>query len=218
MGKQLPAGWYVDPSDAHRYRWWAGDEWTTHTRDKAEVDIAAAEEAMRPLPDFDAVDAAPAAPSPPGDGKRRIPVLLAVALLIGLVATAGIVAFRPASEEGHQLRGEIRVPSDHVAGWSRRADRFLGDGAPCGAAGSRGVGAGTMVTVSSARGDALGEAELGEGVVDRTLNSTSCVFSYAVDGVDDARVYVVSVGPDVARRTTRDTIEAAGWTFDVRFG
>jgi hypothetical protein len=217
MGKQLPAGWYVDPSDAHRYRWWAGDEWTTHTRDKAEVDIAAAEEAMRPLPDFDAVDA-PGQPRPAGDGKRRIPVLLAVALLIGIVATAGIVAFRPSSEEGHQLRGEIRVSADHVAGWSGRADRFLGDGAPCGATGNRGVGAGTMVTVSSARGDELGAAELGEGVVDRTLNSTSCVFSYAVDMVDDARVYVVSVGRRAARRTTHDTVEAAGWTVDVRLG
>jgi hypothetical protein len=217
MGKQLPAGWYVDPSDAHRYRWWAGDQWTTHTRDKTEVDIAAAEEAMRPLPDFDAVDA-PATPRVAGDGKRRIPVLLALALLVGLVASAGIVAFRPDSKEGHELRGEIRVPATRVAGWSGRADRFLGDGAPCGAGGSRGVGAGTTVTVTSARGDELGVTELGEGVVDRTLNSTSCVFPYAVDGVDDARVYVVSVGSHVARRTTHDTVEQAGWTFDLRVG
>jgi hypothetical protein len=215
MGTQLPAGWYVDPSDAHRYRYWAGDQWTTHTRDKTEVDIAAAEEAMRPLPDFDAVEEAKPTSV---DGKRRIPVLLAIALLVGLVATAGIVAFRPDGAEGHQLRGEIRVPSTHVAGWSGHADRFLGDGATCGDGGSRGLGAGTKIVVTSARGDELGVTELGPGVVDRTLNSTSCVFPYAIDGLDDARVYVVKVGPHVARRTTHDTVEAANWNFDVRIG
>jgi hypothetical protein len=215
MGKQLPAGWYVDPSDAHKYRWWAGDQWSTHTRDKAEVDIAAVEAEMRPLPDFDAVDG-PAAPK--ADGKRRVPVLLALALLVGIVATAGIVAFRPAGKGGHSLNGEIRVPAESVAGWTRRTDRFLGDGAACGEGGSRGVGAGTPVVVTSARGDELGETELGAGVVDRTLNSTTCVFPYTVDGVDDARVYVVKVGPHVTQRTSRDTMEAAGWTFDVRLG
>jgi Protein of unknown function (DUF2510) len=214
MGRQLPAGWYVDPSDAHQYRWWAGDQWTTHVRDKTEIDIAAAEEAMRPLPDFDTVAADG---SVKDDGRRPVPVLLAVAVLVGIVATAGIVAFRP-DTEGHQLTGEIRVATAEVAGWSRRADQALGDGAPCGDGGSPGVGEGTTVAVTSAQGDALGETSLGEGTVDRTANSTTCVFPYAVDGLDDALVYVVKVGPRVARRARIEAVEASNWTVDLRLG
>jgi hypothetical protein len=213
MGNQLPAGWYVDPSDAHQYRWWTGDRWTTDTQDKTAVDIAAAEAATRPLPDFDADEEGATGVS---DGRRRIPVLLAVALLVGMVATAGVVAVRPDPADGHQLTGEIRVATDDVAGWTRRADRFLGDGAPCGEGETPGVGAGTKVTVSSARGDVLGEVSLGMGEVDRTLNSTSCVFPYAVDGLDEARIYLVQVGDHDPRRAKFAAVESAGWILDLR--
>jgi hypothetical protein len=219
MAEHLPAGWYVDPADAHQYRWWAGDQWTTHVRDKAEVDIAAAEaEAAagpRPLPDFDAVPADATGPAP--DGKRRVPVLLAVAILVGIVAMAGIVSFRPSSA-GRSLGGEIRVPASDVAGLTRRAARFLGDGAACGQSGGQGVGAGTTVMITNPRGDELGSTQLGTGTVDRTLNPTTCVFPYRVQDLGEARVYVVRVGQHAARRAKADTLEAAGWTFDLRLG
>jgi hypothetical protein len=217
MAEQLAAGWYVDPSDAQRYRWWAGDQWTTHTRDKAEVD-ASVDPFNRPLPDFDA-EPAPKVTSEPRrpDGRRRVPVLLLLAVLVGVVASAGIVAFRPDTSEGHQLTGELRVPADAIRS-GRRAPEFLGDGAPCGGGDAPGVGAGTRIVVNSARGDRLGATELGQGVVDRTINSVSCVFTYAVDDVDDAQVYVVKVGRRVAGRTTRDAVESSDWILDLRLG
>ena len=216
MAEQLKAGWYVDPADAQQYRWWSGDQWTTHTRDKAEVD-ASVDPFNRPLPDFDAEAVAASEATPAVDGKRRVPVLLVLALLVGIAATAGVVVFRPAATAGHQLSGEVRVP-EAVLREGPRASQFLGDGAPCGGGDAPGVGAGTPIVVTSARGDELGTAELGQGVVDRNLNSVSCVFSYTVDGVDDAQVYVVKVGRQVARRTTHDAVESADWVLDVRLG
>jgi hypothetical protein len=215
MAGQLAAGWYVDPSDAQRYRWWTGEQWTTHTRDKAEVD-ASLDPFNRPLPDFD-TDPAPKAGTAGSDGRRHVPVLLVLAVLVGLVATAGIVAFKPQTPAGHQLTGELRVPAAAMRE-GRRAPQFLGDGAPCGGGDAPGVGAGTKIVVVSARGDHLGQTELGQGVVDRTLNSVSCVFTYAVDDVDDAQVYVVKVGRRVARRTTHAAVESADWTLDLRVG
>ncbi|AYF98889.1 DUF2510 domain-containing protein [Protaetiibacter intestinalis] len=42
----VPAGWYQDPSDAEKVRWWNGIAWTDHTQDKPDLDaIAEAETA-----------------------------------------------------------------------------------------------------------------------------------------------------------------------------
>jgi hypothetical protein len=213
MGTQVPAGWYVDPSDKSLYRYWSGEHWTTHTHDKALVDIAAAESEMRPLPDFDALDDE-GNPVPAKEKRRRVPVLLAVVALVAVVATAGVVAFKP-GPSGHSLTGEIRVPAPAAAGG---VHSFAGDGAPCGGSGGRGVGTGDPVTVTSARGDELGTTELGEGRIDRTLASTACVFTYTVDGVDDASVYVVRVGRHRVARASRASVEAADWQLDGRMG
>ena len=214
MAQQLPQGWYVDPADSHRYRWWAGDHWTADTLDRAEIDIAAVEAEMaRPLPDFDDEGAAPAAPAAP-EGRPKVPVLLALAALVAIVASAGVVAFRP-GHDGHLLSGEIRVPASEAAGWTARAERNLDDGAPCGE-GAGGIGAGTTVTVRNAKGETLGEARLGAGRLDRQRSRNTCVFAYAVDGVGDARLYVVKVGRHGAGRASREQIEAAGWNLDVR--
>lgn len=35
----VPAGWYEDPSDAEKVRWWNGINWTDHTQDKPELDV-----------------------------------------------------------------------------------------------------------------------------------------------------------------------------------
>lgn len=210
MGRHLPAGWYVDPADESRYRWWEGDQWSTHTRDKAEVE-ASIDPALRPLPDFDA-EPRPAAGG--GDGRRRIPVLLAVALLVGMVATAGIVAFRPQGPGGNRLEGAVRVQLR--ADPAGRVDtEFLGDGSPCG--GNRaGVGRGSRVLVTNARGEPLGHADLEAGVVDRNLASVSCVFLFTIDGVDDAGAYVLKVDREKVRRISRDAIEADDWTVSLR--
>ncbi len=217
MGTQVAAGWYVDPADKSQYRYWSGEHWTTHTRDKAEVDIAAVEAEMRPFPDFDALDD-DGNPATTTESRRRLPVLLAVVGLVVVLATAGVVAFRPSADSGHRLAGEIRVPAPAIGRGPAGAGAFAADGAPCGGGGARGVGAGSPVTVTSARGDELGATELGEGVVERTLTSTTCVFPYAIDGVGDAGMYVVRVDNRRAARASRETVEAAGWQLDGRLG
>ncbi|TXK17340.1 DUF2510 domain-containing protein [Homoserinibacter sp. GY 40078] len=37
----VPAGWYEDPSDGSRVRWWNGIAWTDHTQQKPELHAAA---------------------------------------------------------------------------------------------------------------------------------------------------------------------------------
>src|SRR5690349_9663868 len=37
----VPAGWYEDPSDAGKVRWWNGIAWTDHTQPKPDLDAAA---------------------------------------------------------------------------------------------------------------------------------------------------------------------------------
>ena len=132
-----------------------------------------------------------------------------------MLATAGVVTFG-GGNGGHELSGEVRVAVGAARGGANQSGGFAGDGASCGTGGSRGVGEGTTVTVTSAKGDELGVTELGEGRVDRTLTSTTCVFDYSVDGVADAGMYVIEVGDRRAARATRDSIEQAGWQLDVR--
>jgi hypothetical protein len=215
MGSRLPAGWFVDPADKSRYRWWNGDHWSTETRDKAQVDIDAVEAEMRPLPDFDALDP-DGSPKTMRNGRRRLPVVLAVLALAVVAASAGVVTFGGGGgEPGRRLTGEIRVPIA-ARNPGAQASGFAGDGATCGDAGR--VRTGTPVTVTSAQGDELGSTELGEGRVDHNLTSTTCVFSYQVDGIGDAGVYVLRVGDERAGRATRARLDAAGWQLDARLG
>jgi len=218
---QLPAGWYADPADKGRYRWWSGDEWTTHTRDRDEVDraAAAADPRTRPLPDFDAL-LAEVGPDVPGEprGRRRLRTTLLAVALLAVLATAGVVTFGGGDDRGHGISGEVRVPMAAVAGGSRQGEGFEADGSPCGGNGGRGIGAGTPVTVTSARGEELGAAELGEGRIDETLSSTTCVFTYAIEDVADAGVYIVHVGDRRGVRASRASVEAADWRLDVRLG
>ena len=114
----LPAGWYGDPADSTRYRYWTGEQWTTHVQNRAQVDIAAAEADMvaaaRPLPDFDDPDGtAPGATT--RRRRRRVPVILAVVALAAIVGTAGAVA-SGRDDSGQTLAGDVRVATPSVRG------------------------------------------------------------------------------------------------------
>lgn len=214
----LPAGWYADPGDSTRYRFWAGDQWTTHVRNRAEVDIAAAESeaADRPLPDFGATDVTDVGPD--RTGRRRVPIVLGLLAVVALLATAGLTVLAPAGAGPHTLQGEVRVDTGAVRGWSRRAGPFLGDGTPCGTGATPGIGAGTEVTVSSGHGEILGRRHLEAGRLDHTLTSTTCVFHYEFDHLDDAGAYTVRVTGSARARASRDELEADGWRLDLRVG
>lgn len=220
MATSLPAGWYVDPADGTRYRFWSGTQWTTHVQNRGEVDIAAAEAevdaASRPLPDFDAVEGDDRDPS---TGRRlpSLPVVLAVVVLAAIVASAGVAAFRPA-EGGQTLTGEVRVAAGALRGGDGQDGGFEGDGTRCGTGAAPGVGAGSEVTVSNGRGRVLGHTELQSGHLDRTLTSTACVFHYEVTGVDDAEVYLLRVAERPPTRMTRAELEASGGRLDLRVG
>lgn len=217
MANALPAGWYADPSDTNQYRYWTGDQWTAHVRDRSQVDQAAA---SRPLPDFDTVRPEAAPPEPETTRqRRRTPVLLLVLALVALVASAGVVTLGgsdPSGADGQTLTGEVRVPAGQAKGGGH--DTFLADGTRCGTGAAPGIGAGTSVTVSNARGEALGHTKLRAGQVDRTLNSITCVFTYRIEGVTDAEVYAVQVTGQPASRWTVAQLEAAAWRADLRIG
>ena len=218
MSTSLPAGWYGDPADGTRYRFWSGTQWTTHVQNRGEVDIAAAEADMdtanRPLPDFDAIESKDPAPAT----ERRRPsmrVVLAVVVLAAIVASAGVVTFRP-TDTGQTLAGEVRVAASAFRGGGRQTGRSAADGVRCGTGGSPGIGAGSEVTVSNARGQVLGHTALRAGRLDRTLTSTTCVFTYEVTGVDDAEIYVLRVAERAPTRMTDDEVDAAGGRVDLR--
>lgn len=221
MATPLPAGWYADPADANQYRFWTGEEWTAHVRDRSEVDRAAS---SRPLPDFDLPERVVAEPLSGADTdtrrRRRVPVLLAVLGLMAVMATAGAVTFGgsdPSGADGQSLTGEVRVGIDQAKGGAGHGP-FVADGSRCGTGRPPGVGAGSEVTVSNARGEVLGRTELHAGRMDRTLNSTTCVFGYTITDVPDAEVYAVQVTGHPAIRMTVAQLEAAGWRADLRVG
>lgn len=215
MGNALPPGWYADPADGDKYRYWAGDQWTLHVRDRSAVDRAA----DRPLPDFD-IQPATAAPTDTGRRRRRLPVLLVALALAAVVATAGVVN-RPGGSSGstgHTMRGEVRVDMALARGGSAQTAGFRSDGTRCGGGAGPGVGIGSPVTVRNARGEVLGEVNLAEGRVEETLTSTTCVFPYAVDGIDDAELYEVRVAQQPATRATRAMLASSDWRLDLRVG
>lgn len=218
MATALPAGWYADPADADQYRYWAGDQWTAHVRDRVQIDQSTA---ARPLPDFDTPSpSAEAEPTSATHRRRRVPVLLAVLGLVAVVATAGVVGFggsEPSGAGGQRLTGEVRVAIDQTKGGAGHGT-FLADGTRCGTGRPPGVGAGSEVTVSNARGEVLGRTELHAGQMDRTLNSITCVFPYAMAGVRDAGIYAVQVAGHPATRMTTAQLEASGWRADLRIG
>ncbi len=218
MATALPAGWYADPADTNQYRYWSGHEWTPHVRDRAEVDRTAA---SRPLPDFDVLPMSAAEPVPETTRHRgRVPVLLTVLGLLAVVATAGVVAFGgsdPSGAGGQTLAGEVRVAIEQAKGGAGGGS-FVADGTRCGTGRPPGVGAGTEVTVSNARGEVLGRTELHAGQMDRTLNSTTCVFTYEITGVPDAEIYAVQVTGRPGTRLTVAQLEASGWRADLRVG
>ena len=212
----LPAGWYGDPADSTRYRYWTGEQWTTHVQNRAQVDIAAAEADMeaaaRPLPDFD---------DPDGTGlgattarrRRRVPVILAVVALAAVAGT-GVVVASGSGETGQTLGGEVRVDTASVRGGGAE-DGAVGDRDGCGTGSEENIGAGSVVTVTNARGEVLGRSELQAGRLHRTPRATTCVFPYEVTGVEDAAVYLVQVAERRPTRPTSAQVEADRGRIDV---
>lgn len=212
----LPAGWYGDPADSTRYRYWDGEQWTTHVQNRAEVDIAAAEADMaaaaRPLPDFDDPDGtAPGATT--GRRRRRVLILLAVVALAAIAGAAVFVVASGGGDRGQTLAGEVRVGAASVRSTGDPEDGPAGDG--CGTGSAQSIGAGSALTVSNARGEVLGRTELQAGRLDRSPTATTCVFPYEVTGVDDAAVYLVQVAERRPTRSTRAQVEADRGRIDV---
>jgi hypothetical protein len=213
----LPAGWYGDPADSTRYRYWDGEQWTTHVQNRAEVDIAAAEADMaaaaRPLPDFDDAEGTASGAT---TGRRRVPIILAVLALAAIAGAAAVVVVSGGGDSGQTLAGEVRVGTGSVRVGGGHDDGAAGDG--CGRGSAQSIGAGSALTVSNARGDVLGRTELQAGRLDRTPTASTCVFPYEVTGVDDAAVYLVQVAERRPTRTTRAQVEADRGRIDVLLG
>jgi hypothetical protein len=217
----LPAGWYGDPADSTRYRYWSGEQWTTYVQNRAEVDIAAAEADMvaaaRPLPDFDDPDGT-AAGAATSRRRRRVPVILAVVALAAIAGTGVVVASGP-GDAGQTLGGEVRVDSAPVRGGGAEDGAGGGGGDDaCGTGSEERIGAGSAVTITNARGEVLGRSELQAGRLRRTRRATTCVFPYEVTGVEDAAVYLVQVAERRPTRTTSAQVEADRGRIDVLVG
>ena len=214
MATALPAGWYADPADSCRYRYWAGDRWTTHVCDRDAVDIAGA----RPLPDFDTADGEAAGPST-GRRHRRVPVLLAVLALVAVVATAAVVTLGGSDSSqaaGNTLTGEVRVAIAQTRGAVGNSPAT--DGTRCGTRAPPGVGARTEVTVSNARGDEL-RSDRAARRAGRSLPERHHLRVRLCDRRRGERCDLrrPGVGPAPSRMTAAQ-LESAAWRVDLSIG
>jgi fibronectin type III domain protein len=101
----IPAGWYLDPTRRHEYRYWGGTDWTASVCDGTVTATDALGSISLPPPEFPPAPppphltepspvTAPAAPAGPRPRRRRWAVLaIASAAVAGLVI--GLVIWAP---------------------------------------------------------------------------------------------------------------------------
>lgn len=92
-----PPGWYADPSGEHGARWWDGARWTDHVRGDPPADDPP------PVPAHLAGDGLPLATS---TGGRRVGLILAAILTVGLIATI-VVGLRVGGPSGTAARAPL---------------------------------------------------------------------------------------------------------------
>ncbi len=73
MSTPTPAGWYPDPADPSRTRWWDGAQWTENVAGGQPVAPAAAPEMPAPAPTAPVAPGAASAPSPTAGGYAAYP-------------------------------------------------------------------------------------------------------------------------------------------------
>lgn len=195
MTTNLPAGWYADPADATRYRYWDGGAWTHDVVDRFDVDHLG-----------HALDV-PGSPTP----RRRGRVLAVVGGLAALVAVAATAGLALGGDDEPVLTGVVRVTAPPEGG------AFRGEGTPCGGRGGDGIDAGDRVTVV-AGGEVTGRGRLRAGRYEQDLRTATCAFPFRVPGVGDAEVVVVRVDGRAIARIEREALEREGWRLDLRAG
>ncbi len=196
MTTSLPAGWYADPADATRYRYWDGGAWTHDVVDRFDVDR---------------LGHAPAAPERPAPRRRgrNAAVVGGLVALIALGATAGLAL--GGGDDDPVLTGVVRVTAPAEPG------AFRAEGTPCGGHGGEGIDAGDRVTVV-AGGEVTGRGRLRAGRYEQDLRTATCAFPFRVPGVGDAEVVVVRVEGRAIARIEREALEREGWRIDLRAG
>jgi hypothetical protein len=124
--------------------------------------------------------------------RRALPLLLVVPLALtgcGFVGASGASHTKP---DAFVLRGRVSVPVP--AGDARP------DGAAC-AATVPGIVAGTPVKVTGPDGHYLATGALGDGVIARGVNGSTCDFPFQIPGVaGGVDSYEVAVGTRPAQR------------------
>jgi len=125
---QTPAGWYPDPENPSRQRYWDGASWTDQLSDAAQTppsdappEPAAAPGPAPPMPPVGhepAVAPGPAPPMPPAGGempakKGRSPLKIILAIVGGLLALliliiVAVALFAPTTIDGDKLEGKIQ--------------------------------------------------------------------------------------------------------------
>ncbi|CAN5547117.1 hypothetical protein BH09ACT4_BH09ACT4_13260 [soil metagenome] len=82
-----PAGWYPDPVDSSRSRWWSGAAWTEHVEEPApDLNRFSRDPSMRP------VLAEVVSTAPQRDPYRDRNVLAGLALVVALLSVPGTIA------------------------------------------------------------------------------------------------------------------------------
>jgi hypothetical protein len=98
------AGWYPDPQDDGRVRWWDGAQWTPAT------EVASTTSDTEPGPDLGIRDAAAAAPS----AIRPVVILLVMNLLLSIALTVTIAV-------AHNRIADFQLDAHHITDPALRA-------------------------------------------------------------------------------------------------
>lgn len=213
----LPQGWYPDPTAAYPQRWWDGDAWSQQVRDEKGQILASRQEKSEYGPPPDTSSRSDARPPLTPHPKNHVPshdrsareielerelaqlrqagsskpgwkahltskrIRVIATLLVGL--TVGLVVYM-LLDRGFTATGTLTLSSADGSG--------ISGGTSCsGTAGYDDIREGTQVVIRDETGTTVGVGQLEAA---RSLGTTTCVFSFTVNGVEaGADFYEVEV-------------------------
>lgn len=186
-------GWFADPINPERLRYWNGQQWTDDIADIAPGHTRSSEsEMVAPVSGERAFRLRGAARS------SWLPILLVGGILVAAVLALGILHFRNPSR--HDLSVEVTVGSFGDYGSVGNICWGKGDASQ--------IKAGTDVTVKDGYGAFLASSTLAVGSV---KYNSYCVLRAVIKGIPNASTYVVTVANCCSKQFAPAILDDDNW-------